>query len=338
MPKNVLIFVFVGTVVLSFLVFIPKSFSLGGTTPDYYIRLHPELAASSTQLLDFNSPLLRNLLFTKMEMIDSITGNVYCVLIENGRWQKVNGGCASVSSTSTLIFPLTSPNSTSTPETTFPEQSQQLASQTAEDLKNELKQEIKGELKNEIKGLKNELSDLKEKVDQLSPLQQPEQTQSQEQQSQSTSDSATPTLTPETVPQEQTPISVSPPLIPEAVPQPQEELQQQLPDQLPQPGENQLQEVQPEQPSLPAQESPQAGASLLKAFGGFIKWIFISTWRGAVSTTNTIGHSTANLIDSVGIYLQAGSQRVASGATALTANLSDSMKGLWELGKWIFQK
>ena len=100
-----------------------------------------------------------------------------------------------------------------------------------------------------------------------------------------------------------------------------------------------LVQPQPEQSSSsPTQESQQFGANLLKAFGGFIKWIFKSFWKGAVSTTKTIGHSTANLIDSVGVYLEAGSQRVASGASTMTANLSDSMKGLRELVKWTFHK
>jgi len=253
-----------------------------------------------------------------LEMVDKTTGEIYCTWIDNGEWQKAKGECGSVFES----IPEAISFSTSTPKI------------SADKIKQEIKEEIKQELEQELK-----LQVQSQTASQVpSEAQQPEQIQPPEQQSQSTPDSATPTLTPETVPQEQTPFSVSPPLIPEAVPQPQEELQQQLPDRLPQPEENQLQEVQPEQPSLPAQESPQAGASLLKAFGGFIKWIFISTWRGMVSTANTIGHSTANLIDSVGIYLQAGSQHIASGASSLTATLSDSMKGLWELGKWIFQK
>ena len=239
-----------------------------------------------------------------LEMVDKTTGEIYCTWIDNGEWQKAKGECGSVfaSTPEAISF------STSTPKI------------SADKIKQEIKEELKQELEQELK-----LQVQSQAVSQIpSEAQQSEQPQPQEQQPQSASDSATSTLNPEVAPQEQ--------------------LQQQLPDQLPQLEENQLQEVQPEQPaqqelpSLPAQESPQAGASLLKAFGGFIKWIFISTWRGSVSVTKTIGHSTANLLDSVGILFKAGSQNIYSGVNSATANLSDSMKGLWEMMKWIFHK
>lgn len=239
-----------------------------------------------------------------LEMVDKTTGEIYCTWIDNGEWQKAKGECGSVS----ISTPEAISFSTSTPQI------------SADKIKQEIKEELKQELKQELKLQVQSQADSQV----LSEAQQPEQTQPQEQQSQSTSDSATPTSTPEIVPQEQ--------------------LQQQLPDQLPQLEENQLQEVQPEQPvqqeqpPSPTEEPQQFESNLLKAFGGFIKWIFVSTWRGVVSTVNTIGHATANLIDSLGIYAHAGSQHVVSGAHSLTATLSDSMKGLWEMVKWISHK
>lgn len=244
-----------------------------------------------------------------LEMVDKTTRDIYCTWIDNGEWQKAKGECGSISASTPEAISF----STSTPQI------------SADKIKQEIKEELKQELEQELK-----LQAKSQATSQVpSEVQQPEQPQPQEQLQQQ-------------LPEQLSQLEENQPQVqPE---QPAQSEQSPLPDQLPQLEENQLQEVQPEQPVQPEQsltpapESQQPEANLLKSFGDFIKWIFKSTWEGTVSTTKTIGQSTVNLIDSMGVYLEAGSQNISSGVNSATANLSDSMKGLWEMVKWIFHK
>jgi hypothetical protein len=275
-----------------------------------------------------------------MQLRDRATGEIYCTWIENGEWQKAKGECRKVYTLPAVVVPSTTPViapaavstatlavapptstpetvSTSTPASIPPSETVPAATSTPETITptppvdvDQLKQEVKQELKQELKSeLKQTISNQVESViDQVQDQVQLEVQQQLQEQQQNTPNTSVQSTTPAEIQQQSGGAETPPPAAPE------------------------------QQPAAPAasESLPQAGANLINAFGNFAKWLFISAWEGFVSVTQTIKHSTASLIDNVEIYFKAGSQRIASGFSTLTAVLSDSIQGLTELAKWIF--
>ena len=146
----------------------------------------------------------------RMEMVDSVTGEVWCTWIANGEWQKVKGECAAIA-ISNIQLPISNETTptptpevtpevtptptqevipTSTPEiapTPAPEvQPEQLKQEVKEEVKQEVKQELSGTIKTEVKKeVKKETSgavkEVKEDVSQISEQVQEQQTKIEQQ-------------------------------------------------------------------------------------------------------------------------------------------------------------